>query len=47
MNFKEKKTIHLILESLFETYSNRVPDVKKITNALVKNKIILITGGKV
>ena len=40
MNFKEKKTIHLILESLFETYSNRVPDVKKITNALVKNKII-------
>jgi hypothetical protein len=40
MNFKEKKTIHLILESLFETYSNRVPDVKQITNALVKNKII-------
>ncbi len=40
MNFKEKKNIHLILESLFETYSNRVPDVKKITNALVKNKII-------
>ena len=40
MNFKEKKPIHLILESLFKTYSNRVPDVKKITNALIKNKII-------
>ena len=40
MNFREKKPIHLILESLFKTYSNRVPDVKKITNGLVKNKII-------
>ena len=40
MNFKEKKPIHLILESLFKTYTNRVPDVKKITNAMVKNKII-------
>ncbi len=40
MNFKEKKPIHLILESLFKTYANRVPDVKKITNALIKNKII-------
>ena len=40
MNFKEKKPIHLILESLFNTYANRVPDVKKITNALIKNKII-------
>ena len=35
MIFKEKKTIHEILISLFETYSRRVPDVKKITNALM------------
>ena len=40
MIFKEKKTIHLILESLFDTYSKRVPDVKKITTALIKSKII-------
>ncbi len=40
MIFKEKKTIHMILESLFDTYSKRVPDVKKITSALIKSKII-------
>ena len=40
MIFKEKKTIHKILKSLFETYSERVPDVKKITNALIKKNII-------
>ena len=40
MIFKEKKTIHKILQSLFETYSERVPDVKKITNALIKKNII-------
>ena len=40
MIFKEKKTIHKILKSLFETYSERVPDVKKITDALIKKNII-------
>jgi hypothetical protein len=40
MKFKEKKTINIILESLFHTYSNRVPDVKKITSALIESNII-------
>ena len=40
MKFKEKKTINIILESLFDTYSNRVPDVKKITSALIESNII-------
>ena len=40
MIFEEKKTIHRILESLFDTYSKRVPDVKKITSALIESKII-------
>ena len=40
MIFKEKKPIHKILQSLFETYSERVPDVKKITDALIKKNII-------
>jgi len=38
--FKEKKIIHKVLESLFKTYSERVPDVKKITNGLIKYKVI-------
>lgn len=40
MKFKDKKTINIILESLFDTYSDRVPDVKKITSALIKSNII-------
>ena len=40
MKFKEKKPIHIILESLFETYSKRVPYVKKITNELIQKQII-------
>ena len=40
MKFKEKKTINLVLESLFETYSKRVPDVTKITEAMVSNNIV-------
>ena len=40
MRFKDKKTINIILESLFDTYSNRVPDVKKITSALIESNII-------
>jgi hypothetical protein len=40
MKFKDKKTINIILESLFDIYSNRVPDVKKITSALIKSNII-------
>ena len=40
MRFKDKKTINIILESLFDTYSDRVPDVKKITSALIKSNII-------
>ena len=40
MRFKDKKTINIILESLFDIYSNRVPDVKKITSALIESNII-------
>ena len=40
MKFKEKKTINIVLESLFNTYSLRVPDVKKITKAMVSNNIV-------
>jgi len=40
MKFQDKKTINLVLESLFETYSKRVPDVTKITNAMVSNNIV-------
>ena len=40
MNFKEKKTIHIILESLFKSYSKRVPYVNKITNELIQRQII-------
>ena len=40
MIFKEKKIIHKVLESLFKTYSERVPDVKKITNGLIKFNVI-------
>ena len=36
--FKEK-IIHKVLESLFKTYSERVPDVK-ITNGLIKFNVI-------
>ena len=42
MIFKEQKTIHKILQSLFETYSKRVPDVKKITNALIKKTSLTV-----
>ena len=42
MKFQEKKTINLVLESLFETYSKRVPDVTKITEAMVTDQDILI-----
>ena len=40
MRFKDKKTINIILESLFDNYSDRVPDVKKITSALIESNII-------
>jgi hypothetical protein len=40
MRFKDKKTINIILESFFDTYSDRVPDVKKITSALIESNII-------
>ena len=40
MKFKDKNTINIVLESLFSTYSERVPDVKKITNAMVLKKIV-------
>ena len=40
MIFKNKKTIHEILISLFQTYSERVPDVKTITDALIRNNVI-------
>ncbi|MDC1456161.1 DUF1338 domain-containing protein [Flavobacteriaceae bacterium] len=40
MKFQEKKTINLVLESLFESYSKRVPDVTKITEAMISNNIV-------
>ncbi len=40
MIFKEKRIIHKVLESLFKTYSERVPDVKKITSGLIEHKVI-------
>ena len=40
MKFQEKKTINLVLESLFETYSKRVPYVNKINEAMVSNNIV-------
>jgi len=40
MKFQNKNTINIVLESLFSTYSERVPDVKKITNAMVLKKIV-------
>jgi hypothetical protein len=42
MKFQNKNTIKIVLESLFSTYSERVPDVKKITNAMVLKKLFLI-----
>ena len=40
MKFKVKNVINEILESLFLVYSNRVPDVKKITNAMIKKGMV-------
>ncbi|MDA8699431.1 DUF1338 domain-containing protein [Flavobacteriaceae bacterium] len=34
--FSEKSTLDTILNGLFKTYFERVPDVKKITNAMIK-----------
>ncbi|MCH1539523.1 MAG: DUF1338 domain-containing protein [Flavobacteriaceae bacterium] len=34
--FSEKSTLDIILNGLFKTYFERVPDVKKITNAMIK-----------
>lgn len=34
--FSEKPTLDTILNGLFKTYFERVPDVKKITNAMIK-----------
>ena len=34
--FSEKSTLDTILNGLFKTYLERVPDVKKITNAMIK-----------
>ena len=40
MKFQNKKTINIVLEALFSTYCERVPDVKKITNAMVLKNIV-------
>ena len=40
MKFQNKNIINIVLESLFSTYSERVPDVKKITDAMVLNNIV-------
>ncbi len=40
MENEGKSIIHKVLENLFETYSKRVPDVSKITNALIENGIV-------
>lgn len=36
--FSEKSTLDTILNGLFKTYFERVPDVKKITNAMIKKE---------
>lgn len=40
MKFQNKNTINVVLEALFSTYCERVPDVKKITNAMVLKNIV-------
>lgn len=40
MLFNSKLPIHEILNGLFDTYQKRVPDVKKITEAMISAKII-------
>ena len=36
MKFKRNTKMTKILDSLFEVYSERVPDVKKITNEMIR-----------
>ena len=35
LHFSGKSTLEVILNGLFRTYFERVPDVKKITNAMI------------
>jgi len=38
MKFETTTSMTQILDALFEVYANRVPDVKKITGAMVQKK---------
>ncbi len=40
MKYANDRPLHVILNSLFNTYSENVSDVKKITNALIQNEVI-------
>jgi len=40
MKFETTTTMTQILDALFEVYANRVPDVKKITAAMVQKKMV-------
>ena len=40
MKFKTNTKITQILDSLFEVYSKRVPDVKKITSEMIKEGMV-------
>ncbi len=40
MNFDKKEGLDVILQGLFKPYLERVPDVKKISNAMVSNGLI-------
>ena len=40
MKFSTHTTMTKILDALFTTYSERVPDVKKITQAMVENGMV-------
>ena len=40
MDFINKSPLTQILESLFATYNERVPYVKKITKAMIDNKLV-------
>ena len=40
MKFRSKTTMTQILDALFNIYSKRVPDVSKITKAMVEQGIV-------
>jgi hypothetical protein len=40
MKFSSKNPLSDFLHGLFETYENQVPDVKKVTQALIQKGVI-------